>query len=442
MLLRYTSNFLYFLWLVLRKSSKTGATIETDNGLIGSPEIKCNPETIELAFRTKREFRGKVFVKGHYSNPNCRVDYGKTTLDSRNSVGGIILSHGQCDINRQRMIQPEGMQFSTILVISFHPLFITKLDRAFHIRCMYREIVRAVSSGIEVSAIATQTLEYEYPFPNCIYTIRRDEIDGPILKYARVGDQIVHRWECLSDVYGLLVHNCYVEDGQGEKQVIIDENGCHTDRAVLGDPTYVESLNMAYRESLVFKFADRIIVRFQCQIRLCIKDAGGCIGTTPPMCFDEKEKTNELFVTAGDSAVHSIKVSNVTDPVYVLDDDDEDAGDFRNFREKLFSSSRPFRHEQSDQIRQNMPEVCVSNTLFTLLICTTVVALLALTASIIWVLHKWLRLVFILQITYIRSSGCAMNEHYKKQYTSHTCVLSFKISSFLVHPYELLILKE
>uniref|UniRef100_A0AAF5PKL9 ZP domain-containing protein n=1 Tax=Wuchereria bancrofti TaxID=6293 RepID=A0AAF5PKL9_WUCBA len=368
------------------ENDETGATIETDNGLIGSLEIKCNPETIELAFRTKREFR-----------------------DSRNSVGGIILSHRQCDINRQRMIQPEGMQFSTILVISFHPLFITKLDRAFHIRCMYREIVRAVSSGIEVSAIATQTLEYEYPFPNCIYTIRRDEIDGPILKYARVGDQIVHRWECLSDVYGLLVHNCYVEDGQGEKQVIIDENGCHTDRAVLGDPTYVESLNMAYRESLVFKFADRIIVRFQCQIRLCIKDAGGCIGTTPPMCFDEKEKTNELFVTAGDSAVHSIKVSNVTDvqskkrrlmrspvserskhtvdadlisqPVYVLDDDDEDAGDFRNFREKLFSSSRPFRHEQSDQIRQNMPEVCVSNTLFTLLICTTVVALLALTAS-------------------------------------------------------------
>lgn len=41
-------------------------------------------------------------------------------------------------------------------------------------------------------------MEYEYPFPNCIYTIRRDEIDGPILKYARVGEQIVHRWECLS----------------------------------------------------------------------------------------------------------------------------------------------------------------------------------------------------------------------------------------------------
>lgn len=48
------------------------------------------------------------------------------------------------------------------------------------------------------SALATQAVEYDYPFPNCIYTIRKDEIDGPILKYARVGEQIVHRWECLS----------------------------------------------------------------------------------------------------------------------------------------------------------------------------------------------------------------------------------------------------
>lgn len=60
---------------------------------------------------------------------------------------------------------------------------------------------------------------------------------------------------------------------------------CHTDRTVLGDPTYVESLNMAYRESLVFKFADRVIVQFQCQIRLCVKDEGGCVGITVSHLF-------------------------------------------------------------------------------------------------------------------------------------------------------------
>uniref|UniRef100_A0A8R1XSY3 ZP domain-containing protein n=1 Tax=Onchocerca volvulus TaxID=6282 RepID=A0A8R1XSY3_ONCVO len=383
---------------------KTDFTRETDNGLIGSPEIKCNPETIELAFKTKREFRGKVFVKGHYSNPNCRVDYGKTILDSRIPLGGITLSHGQCNMNRQRMIKPEGMQFSTVLIISFHPLFITRLDRAFHIRCMYREVVRVVTSGIEVSAIATQALEYEYPFPNCIYTIRKDEIDGPILKYARVGDQIVHRWECSSDVYGLLVYNCYVEDGQGQKQIVIDENGCHTDRTILGDPTYVESLNMAYRESLVFKFADRVIVRFQCQIRLCVKDAGGCVGITPPMCFGEKQQRSDFFVTTDESMlVHAPKMSNITNiqskkrrrirssvserskftvdadllsqPVYVLDAGDEDADEYNN------------------RLRQNMPEVCVSNALFAIFICIMVIALLALTASSIWLMHRWLRLV-------------------------------------------------
>ncbi|CAG9530723.1 unnamed protein product [Cercopithifilaria johnstoni] len=427
MFLRYGfSNLLCSLWFILRKSSETGLTTEMDNGLIESPEIKCNPDTIELSFKTRREFRGKVFVKGHYSNPNCRVDYGTAVLDNKNPVGSITLSHGQCDMNRQRMIQPEGMQFSTILVISFHPLFITKLDRAFHIRCMYREIVRAVSSGIEVSAIATQAVEYDYPFPNCIYTIRRDEIDGPILKYARVGEQIVHRWECLSDVYGLLVYNCYVEDGQGEKQIIIDENGCHTDRAVLGDPTYVESLNMAYRESLVFKFADRVIVRFQCQIRLCIKDAGGCVGITPPMCVDEKEQTNELFLTTtGESIVHhTTKVRNVTkvqskkrrlmrspiseksklmvdadlisQPVYVLDADDED------------------EDGNSDRLRQGMPEVCISNTLSAILICFMAIAFLALTASAMWLMHRWLR-----------SSGSAVNEYNTKQYTSHICALNF-----------------
>ncbi|VDM26390.1 unnamed protein product [Toxocara canis] len=197
---------------------------DNDNGLIGAPEIQCNPDTIEMAFRTKRMFTGKVFVKGHYNNPDCRVDYRKKA-EGGHPIGGIKLSHGQCDMDRQRMIQPEGMQFSTVLVISFHPLFITKTDRAFHIKCMYRETARTVSSNLEVSVIPTQSLEYHFPMPLCTYTIRKDEIDGPILKYARVGDQIVHRWECQSDMYGVLVHSCYVEDGQGEKELIVDEKG-------------------------------------------------------------------------------------------------------------------------------------------------------------------------------------------------------------------------
>ena len=61
---------------------------------------------------------------------------------------------------------------------------------------------------------------------------------------------------------------------------MVDQKGCHSDRLLLGDPTYVEALNMAYREAYVFKFADRVAVRFQCEIRLCMKEDNGCDGIT------------------------------------------------------------------------------------------------------------------------------------------------------------------
>ncbi len=65
--------------------------------------------------------------------------------------------------------------------------------------------------------------------------------------------------------------------------VLFVHSSCHTDRILIGDPTYVEALNMAYRESYVFKFADRVAVRFQCEIRLCLKEDGGCNGITVGM---------------------------------------------------------------------------------------------------------------------------------------------------------------
>ena len=140
------------------------------------------------------------------------------------------------------------------------------------------------------------------PMPICKYTIRKDEIDGPVLRYARVGDQVVHRWECDSDMYGLLVHSCYVEDGQGEKRQVIDERGCHTDKLILRDPTYSKDLNLAYRESYVFKFADRVGVRFLCEIRLCVKESGGCNGITPPNCPDNAGVAGDWVASKNNSA--------------------------------------------------------------------------------------------------------------------------------------------
>lgn len=49
------------------------------------------------------EIAGKIFVKGHYNNPDCKVDYSRTNQDGQ-PIGGIKLSHGQCDMDRQRTV--------------------------------------------------------------------------------------------------------------------------------------------------------------------------------------------------------------------------------------------------------------------------------------------------------------------------------------------------
>ncbi|XGW35526.1 hypothetical protein V3C99_019057 [Haemonchus contortus] len=192
-------------------------------------------------------------------------------------------------MSRQRLVPPEGMILSTVLVISFHPLFITKADKMFTVRCVYKELSQTITARLQVSMLPSEQLPTGSASPVCSYTIRRDSLDGEILTYAKVGDQVVHRWNCDTDEFGILVHSCVVEDGQGQKELIVDEQGCHTDRLLLGDPTYVAALNMAYREASIFKFADRISVRFRCEIRLCLKFDGGCEGITPPLCNSDSD---------------------------------------------------------------------------------------------------------------------------------------------------------
>lgn len=49
---------------------------------------------------------------------------------------------------------------------------------------------------------------------------------------------------------------------------------------ILPDITYDTSLQAAYVQTNVFKFADRSHVFFQCQITLCLKDQEACSGIT------------------------------------------------------------------------------------------------------------------------------------------------------------------
>lgn len=62
------------------------------------------------------------------------------------------------------------------------------------------------------------------PTPECSYEIRKDSINGPLVQYAEVGDQLFHRWMCFGDIK-ILIRNCYVTDGNTEKFAVIDTRG-------------------------------------------------------------------------------------------------------------------------------------------------------------------------------------------------------------------------
>ncbi|CAK5084486.1 unnamed protein product [Meloidogyne enterolobii] len=135
--------------------------------------------------------------------------------------------------------------------IKIHPLFVTDSDRSYCAQCVYMEA-------------------------NLVDDLER-------VHAAVVGETVFHVWQCSSENVGILVQNCHVEDLQGDKILIIDQNGCGVDQYLFKTPQYSSDLHTAFLQSSVFKFVDKSMTRFRCQLRLCVKNRGrGCSSTTPP----------------------------------------------------------------------------------------------------------------------------------------------------------------
>jgi hypothetical protein len=60
--------------------------------------------------------------------------------------------------------------------------------------------------------IPTTPLTSGGPEAACMYEIHKDSIDGPLLKYAKVGEKAVHVWQCSMNtgLYLLIQINCII----------------------------------------------------------------------------------------------------------------------------------------------------------------------------------------------------------------------------------------
>ncbi|VDK47511.1 unnamed protein product [Anisakis simplex] len=246
----------------------TVSAIPVDNGVEGDPEIECGPASITVNFNTRNPFGGHVYVKGLYDQEGCRSDEGGR------QVAGIELPFDTCNVARTRSLNPRGIFVTTTVVISFHPLFVTKVDRAYRVQCFYMEADKTVSTQIEVSEITTAFVTQVIPMPICRYEILDGGPSGQPIQFATIGQQVYHKWTCDSetiDTFCAVVHSCFVDDGSGDKVEILNEDGCALDKYLLNNLEYPTDL-MAGQEAHVYKYADRSQLFYQCQIAITIKE--------------------------------------------------------------------------------------------------------------------------------------------------------------------------
>uniref|UniRef100_A0A0N5A826 ZP domain-containing protein n=1 Tax=Syphacia muris TaxID=451379 RepID=A0A0N5A826_9BILA len=244
------------------------SAIPVDNGVEGDPEIECGPTSITVNFNTRNSFEGHVYVKGLFDQDACRRS------ERGRQVAGIELPFDSCNVARTRSLNPRGVFVTTTVVISFHPLFVTKVDRAYRIQCFYMEADKTVSAQLEVSEITTAFQTQIVPMPICRYEILEGGPTGQPIQYATIGQQVYHKWTCDSetvDTFCAIVHSCTVDDGRGDTIEILNADGCALDKYLLNNLEYPTDL-MAGQEAHVYKYADRSQLFYQCQISITIKE--------------------------------------------------------------------------------------------------------------------------------------------------------------------------
>ncbi|KJH41208.1 zona pellucida-like domain protein [Dictyocaulus viviparus] len=320
------------VWIILVSTTITIADI-IDNGLVvysGEPVIECGSETLGVRFTTQSPFEGHVYVKGHYWIDDCRSDA------SFEKTANLTVDFATCDVLRQRSNHPKGLVLTSTVIISFHPMFVTKIDKSYRVQCFYAEETKAVTQNLNVSEgndmqrnvlviigdeeatsegkpsnvlhddvykVTEDTLTAFASLPECRYQASKTNSikkhvfyvfkeqkssvldggkNGNPVKFASVGQLVYHEWSC--DPEGKLtedspfcatVHSCSVKEDGGREVLLLDENGCAVDRYLLNNLEYTSNLRGG-QISQVFKFADQPSLFFQCQIRLSLKEGDIC----------------------------------------------------------------------------------------------------------------------------------------------------------------------
>jgi len=321
-----------------------------DRDIVLDVGVLCNSEDITLTLTVTTDFfNGMIYPKGLSKNSTCMTEYIQ-----QEGLIKYLLPLRSCNTMSTDVL--DGVEYFNTVVVQPHRKLVTNQGRGYHVRCRYQTEEKLLQNDFNVSALGTTPLTATAAMPSSSMRIFYGEpAEGLVAENVKIGDPLALVVSIDDqDIYGMHVTGCSVRDGLGwSDQSLINSEGCPVDDEIMGEFEYSASKTTALVRFQAHKFPYTSSVYYQCNVKLCIKHAGGC-DQVPPVCenginlvrrkrqvveLDERDNAYELVDRPETIKVYSgLYVNEAED----LDDDavGEDLVDVRAYDPNTFCISQ------------------------------------------------------------------------------------------------------
>jgi len=254
--------------------------VKDKNDVVEDIRVFCNNDEIRLSLTVRGFlFNGMIYPKGLSKNSTCMTEY-------INKEGKISYSLPLRSCNTMSTDVENGVEYFNTIIVQPHRKLVTNQGKGYHIRCKYAIKERTLNNKFEVGGLGTtpltataalpaSTMKIFYGEPGESTVAENVKIGDPLTLVVGIDDQ---------EVYGMHVTECLVRDGLGwSEQGLITQDGCPEDYEIMGEFEYNERKTAALVRFQAHKFPYTSSVYYQCNVKLCIKHAGGC-DHVPPVC--------------------------------------------------------------------------------------------------------------------------------------------------------------